>query len=310
MKGLRVVLPVVVGGLVLLVGLSMFVSWRKAQVTERARLELRMQMIERSAVARGAAGTPGVEEARAALGWWFASVAKLPGAKGGAAKAAVPAAKKGGPDQAKGKESPRARDDEEMFSRYASERLQALKSGYSPVLSGVDQGIRLDILSIQPGESPDTKERALKIEFALWGVPRRLDTQEEEGSRAIRRVVVPVSFRSLAFRFIDTAGKTYGEMTGSGEPYIVIKDPDRFSAELPPGVSLGTWWVEPFPREAARVEISLSVQVMGISVASLNPSFRFDVPVPDDWKLRQGESFKAMEREADPEPPQEKAPRR
>jgi len=90
-------------------------------------------------------------------------------------------------------------------------------------------------------------------------------------------------------------------MTGSGEPYLVVKDPERLSPELPPGLVLGTWWVEPFPREAARVELSVGVQVQGLTSAALTPVFRWEVPVQEEWKLRPGETFRAETREVAPE---------
>ena len=80
-------------------------------------------------------------------------------------------------------------------------------------------------------------------------------------------------------------------MSGSGEPYMVLKDPERFSGELPPGIALGTWWVDPFPREAARVEVSVSLQVQGMTSAALSRRRSgWELPVPEEWELRPGEA--------------------
>jgi hypothetical protein len=291
MKALRVVVPIVLAGVVVVFGVAQLASRGRAEAFRLDREALRREMVERAAVARGLSGPQGVEEARAVVRWWLESVASL---------------KNRFPKQAASPDRPRPtakeKDAEEAWRRYAGERLEALRAGYAPPLSGVDQGMRLDVLAIRPGEHPDTHQRALRVDFALWGVPRRLDRESSSpGDRPTFRISVPVSFRQLSFRFLDASGKTYGEMSGAGEPYLAVKDPERFSNELPPGIVLGTWWVEPFPREAARVEMSVGVQVQGMTAAALAPAFRWELPVPEEWKLGPGESFRAEVREVPPE---------
>ena len=89
----------------------------------------------------------------------------------------------------------------------------------------------------------------LRIDFALWGAPRYVE-RERSGDKIVTRTVVPVAFKRIAFHFLDPAGKLYGEMSGGGEPYQKLSDPERFVDDFPPGVLFGTWWVELFPREA------------------------------------------------------------
>jgi hypothetical protein len=246
-------------------------------------------MLERSAVARGLGGAPGIEEAREVVRWWVDASTSLRNRHGGAPARPAPDAGRG---------------DAAEFERYAQERAAALAAGYAPALSASEQGLRLDVLAIRPGEHPQTKARALRVDFALWGAPRRVEREGtgDAAARPQRRVLVPVSFRSLSFRFLDAAGKTYGEMSGSGDPYLALRDPDRFADGLPAGIVFGTWWVDPFPREAARVEMTVAVQAQGTSAASLTPTFRWETPVADDWKLRPGEAFRAETREVAPEP--------
>ena len=69
--------------------------------------------------------------------------------------------------------------------------------------------------------------------------------------------------KGLQFRFLDAGGKMYGEMSGPGEPYQKLVDPERFAPDFPPGVLLGTWWVELLPREAVSTEVKLDVDVRG-----------------------------------------------
>jgi hypothetical protein len=291
MKPSRLVLPLVLLGAVVLYGVARLGSGRggiEAYLLEREALQ--REMLERSAVARGLAGAPGAEEAREVVRWWMDAFAALRNRhpRAGSERAA-PARDGGAADAAD-------------FDRYAKERVEALRAGYAPLLSASEQGLRLDVLAIRPGEHPQTKARALRVDFALWGAPRRVEREAGEGARAQRRIVVPVSFRQLAFRFVDAAGKPYGEMTGAGDPYLALRDPDRFDDALPPGIIFGSWWVDAFPREAARVEIAVGLQAQGTSTAALSPTFRWEAPVADDWKLRPGESFRAETREVAPEP--------
>lgn len=295
MKALRVLVPIVLAGVIVVVGIAQLTSRGKAEGFRLEREALRREMVERSAVARGAPGPQGVEEARAVVRWWMESVAAL---KNRYPKQSASTER----PRASGKDKQKEKDPEEAWRRYADERLDALRAGYAPALSGVDQGMRLDVLSVRGGEHPDTHERALRVDFAVWGAPRRLEREASTaGERPAFHITVPLSFRQLSFRFLDASGKTYGEMTGSGEPYLIVKDPERFSGELPPGVALGTWYVEPFPREAARVEMAVAVQAQGMTSAALAPTFRWELPVPEEWKLRPGESFRAEVREAPPE---------
>ena len=291
MRSLRLIVPIVVAGVVVLLVTSRLTRSSEADAYRAQREALRREMVDRSVVARGAAGPAGVEEARALLRWWFDASTALRRRFPGPSKAASATP------------SGREAQKEDAWYQYAAARADALRAGYAPVLSGSDQGLRFDILAIAQGENPDTHERGIRVDFAVWGAPRRIEREPAggEGSHETRRVVVPLSFRQLGFRFIDAAGKTYGEMTGMGEPYLVVKDPERFSSELPPGIALGTWWVEPFPREAARVEMSVGIQVQGTSGAALSPAFRWELPVADEWKLRAGETFRAEPREAPPE---------
>jgi hypothetical protein len=292
MKAFRVLVPVVLAGLVLMYVLARMEGGGVAEAYRLDRESLRREMIERSTVARGLSGPAGVEEAQGVLRWWLEANAAL---KNRYPRQAAPASEQRGERKAKG-----GGGAEEAFRTYAAERAEALRAGYTPALSAAEQGLRLDLLAVHAGEHPDTHERGLRIDFALWGAPRRVE-REGDGARAARRVVVPIAFRQLAFRFVDGAGKTYGEMTGSGEPYLALRDPERFPGELPPGIVFGSWWVEPFPREAARVEISVGVQVQGQTAATLAPAFRWEVPVAEEWRLRPGEAFRAETREVAPE---------
>jgi hypothetical protein len=183
------------------------------------------------------------------------------------------------------------------FQTYADNRLALLREArYAPATSILAEGLRLDLVEVAPGAAPDGSGAGLRIEFALWGAPRLLE-RDRSGERTVTRTVVPVGFKRIALRFLDASGKLYGEMSGAGEPYQKLVDPERFQDDFPPGMLFGTWWVELFPREAALVEIEISADLRGAAGTLRPATFTAKLPVPEAWKLPPGAVFQAESRE-------------
>ncbi|WP_242341553.1 MULTISPECIES: hypothetical protein [unclassified Anaeromyxobacter] len=198
----------------------------------------------------------------------------------------------------KGKLEEKDRSQLQDFQKYADGRLALLREGrYAPVQSMLAEGLRLDLLAVEPGTPPEGGAPGLRIDFALWGSPRFLE-RERGGERTVVRSVVPVAFRRIAFHLLDPAGKPYGEMSGGGEPYQKLADPERFQDDFPPGAIFGTWWVELLPREAATVQLEIQTDVRGASGAVRPATFQAQIPIPDAWKLPPGAVFQAEVREA------------
>ena len=301
---LRVTVPLVV---VVAGAVALLTTWRSRSDAAEARLErahLKREFLERGALSRELPPDKPKEwrdEARALLRWYFdelaASKNRHPGATR-AAEAARPAKSKDGKGKdAKGKEEDASRAE---WQRYADERLAMLRDGkYDPLWSLVDRGLRLDVLSFGPAANPDGGARSLRIDFALWGAPRRMEKETVPGTtRTVTKAVVPAAFRQLGFQFLDDKDKPYGEMTGPGEPYMKLTDPERFSDDFPPGILFGTWYVDLFPREAAKVVFTLGVEARGQSGADLSAAYKLELPVAEGWKIGQGEKYQAETREA------------
>jgi hypothetical protein len=196
---------------------------------------------------------------------------------------------------------PEERAQFEDFQRYAEGRMALLREGrYAPVASALAGSLRLDLLAMEPGPSPQGGP-GLRIDFALWGAPRYQE-REEGREGAITRTIVPVALRTIAFKMFDAKGKLYGEMTGSGEPYQKLVDPERFVEQFPPGALFGTWWIELLPREAATVKVELVADVRGATGIGHPAQFELAFPVPDAWKLPPGVRFEGQTREEAPAP--------
>lgn len=299
-KLLLVALPL---GLALLAGvmLSNHLQTRDdAAESSAERLRLKREFDERAALVRALppqAGQEWRDEVNVLLRGYFQAVSEIrnryPRAPSALSALETAEAEK------KGKLADKDRAIIEDFQQYADSRLAMLSGGaYAPVASVPAGGLRLDVLAVEPGASP-AGGAGLRIDFALWGAPRLVE-RERTGTKTVTRTAVPVAMKGLQFRFLDAGGKMYGEMSGPGEPYQKLVDPERFAPDFPPGVLLGTWWVELLPREAVSTEVKLDVDVRQPSGAARPVSLALQLPVQETWRIPPGTSYQAEVREASP----------
>ena len=300
-KLLLVALPV---GLAVLAATLLFTFTRSAGETSDARLaraRLKRDFGERAGAIRAMPPErlPEWQAEVAALSrWYFEELGAIRNRFPGEAvrKTGVQAAE----EEKKGKLKKEERDALADFQAYADGRFALLREAkYAPVASAVAEGLRLDLVTVEPGPAPGAGGPGLRIDFALWGAPRYLE-RERAGDKSVTRTTVPVVFKRLAFQFLAADGKVYGAMEGGGEPYQKLADPERFVDDFPPGVLFGTWWVELFPREAATLTLEASADLRAPSGAARPVGFTFKLPVPERWKLPPGSSYQAEVRELAP----------
>ncbi len=290
-KLLLVALPF---GLAVLGAVALISTLRARSESAEARLErarLKRDFTERAAVAKALPPDRPAEwqaEVAALSRWYFDELQAIRNRHPG--EAPRPNAVQAAEEEQKGKLKKEQKEQLEDFQKYADSRLGLLKEGrYAIVASAAAEGMRLDLVGVETGRSPDGAP-GLRIDFALWGAPRYLE-RERTSDKTVTRNVVPVAFKRIAFGFLDPSGKLYGEMNGAGEPYQKLSDPERFVDDFPPGVLFGTWWVEPFPREAATVKLDLDADVRAPSGAVRPAVFSVTAPVPEAWKLPPGTAF-------------------
>jgi hypothetical protein len=301
-KLLAVAVP---AGLAILAAALVLSSFRGREATEASRLErarLKREFVERAAVLRALpADKPADWQGEVvALARWYED--ELQAVRNrypevAPASGALAAAE----EDKKAKLGEKERAAIADFQKYADGRARLLKDGaYGAVASAAAAGLRLDLVSIDTGPGPEGAP-GLRVDFALWGAPRYLD-RERTGDKTVTRTVIPVAFKKLTVGFLDAKGKPYGEMSGAGEPYQKLADPERFVEDFPPGVLFGTWWLELLPREAATAQVSLEVDVRGASGAVRPATFELSLPVPESWKIPPGATYQAELREAAPRP--------
>ncbi len=264
------------------------------------RLRLKREFDERAALLRvvpGEAAQEWRDEVNVLLRGYFQAVSEVRNRYPRAP--APPTALAAAEAEKKGKLAEKDRATLEDFQKYADSRLAILAGGaYAPLASVPAGGLRLDVLTVEPGASP-AGGPGLRIDFALWGAPRLVD-RERTGSKTVTRTSLPLAMKGLQFKFLDAAGKLWGEMNGPGEPYQKLVDPERFAPDFPPGVLAGTWWVELLPREAVTMELRLDVDVRQPSGAVRPVSFALQLPVHDTWRIPPGTEYQAQVREVAP----------
>jgi hypothetical protein len=299
----KALLVVALAVLALVAGMAALSSVRTRDDAAESRAErarLKREFDERAALARALPPEAAAEwrdEVNALGRAYFQGVAEVRNRYPRAP--APPTALQAAEAEKKGKLSTKDRELIEDFQKYADGRLALLTGGgYAALASAAGGGLRLDVVAVEPGASPGGGP-GLRIDFALWGVPRLVE-RERSGERIVSRTTLAVSLKRLELRFFDAAAKRFGEMASPGEPYQKLADPERFAPDFPPGVLFGTWWMELLPREAAKIELALDTDVHGAAGASHPVPLALSLPVQEAWRIPPGATFQAETREAPP----------
>jgi hypothetical protein len=297
-KLLFVALP---AGILILAAAATFSAFRSRSEATAALLEraqLKREFVERAGVGR-AVPVERIDEWRdesaALFRWYLEQLAAIrnrhpsvPPAPSGAEAAA---------EERKGKLTAQEKASYGEWQALAESRFALVKEArYAPLLTASAEGMRLDLLTTQTGSHPAGGGPALRIDFALWGAPRRVE-KEKVGDVTTTKIQLPVVFRRIAFRMLDAQGKLYGEMNGPGEPFQKLSDPERWVEDFPPGVLFGSWWIDLFPREAVTTEMELELSIRGASGNERTALFKFTLPVREEWRLAPGAAYQAETRE-------------
>jgi hypothetical protein len=291
----RLLLVALPAGLAMLGAILLLDAWRDRGDAFEARLErarLKREFAERSALARALPPQP-VDDWRAEsaslIRWYVEGLAAIRNRHPG--EPARPTALEAAEAEKKVAEKDRATIKD--FQKYADERFEVLRGArYAPLASAVAEGLRLDLLSIQPGPSPDGGGPGLRIDVALWGAPKVLEREAGAGDKATTRTVVPVALRQLSIKLLDDKGGQFGGMTGGGEPHQKLADGERFVEDFPPAILFATYWLELLPREPRSLEFELSASIRGAGGRERPAVLAVALPIEESWRLPPGVDFK------------------
>lgn len=299
----RLLLVALPAGLAVLGVIMLLNAWRARGEAFEARLErsrLKREFSERSALARALPAQPLDDwraESAALLRWYVEGLAAVRNRH--PTEPPRPTALAAAEEERKLAEKDRATLKD--FQRYADERFELLRGArYAPLASAVAEGLRLDLLAIQAGPSPDGAGPGLRLDVALWGAPRLLE-RETAAEKSTTRTVVPVALKQLSIRLLDEKGALFGGMTGGGEPHQKLADGERFVEDFPPAILFGTYWIELLPRPPRTLELELAVSIRGAGGRERPALLVVSLPIEEGWRLPPGVDFKAEVREG-PQP--------
>lgn len=158
---------------------------------------------------------------------------------------------------------------------------------YRPLFTAADKTFRFDIYDITPGKV--SGESRIKMSYAQWGA------------------FGPVDFGTILgnMRVEKEEGKPAAipQMVADGQPpSLQIISPERWVKEFPPGIEVGYYDLPQFPREADAVELSFdfTIRTVGGTPIAINTTFD-DIPIPEAWKVPEGQTWEAQERLASDE---------
>src|SRR5512138_823033 len=180
-KLLVVALP---AGLAIFAAVTLFSSMRSRSEASAAQLEraqLKREFVERAALGRALPPDRIDEwrdEAAALFRWYLGELNAIrnrhptvPAAASGAQAAA---------EERKGKFSEKERAGYEEWQKLADGRFALVKEArYAPLFTSTAEGLRLDLLATETGQHPAGGGAALRIDFALWGAPRRVEKDRQ-----------------------------------------------------------------------------------------------------------------------------------
>lgn len=198
--------------------------------------------------------------------------------------------------------------DKRAYYEYTKKVFDELKGGrYSPVWSGTDKGMRLDVRSAAL-EHALGKPR-IRIDLVLWGAQREL---REDSTTAVGIVVgakkwmlTSASF-NMIWRLLDEKGRFIGELNAAGDPSMKVDFPERFIQEFPPQIVLGYYPVDPIPAEVKKIEMTFAVASRSSFGGEAQATYRWQLDAPADWKLAPGEKWEGAEESI--RPPEEVDP--
>ena len=171
------------------------------------------------------------------------------------------------------------------FWEWEKAMFDRMRTGkYAPVLTGTDKGLRLDVVSadvVMVGNKPK-----IRFPIVLWGAQR--ETREDERT-GVKRVMTWAEF-ATTFRLLDDKGKLYGEMS-TGNPGMRNDYPERLIAEFPPQIVLGQYELDPVPATVSVMEMLVAVRSHAPTGGDISAQYTWKLPVPDDWKLKPGETW-------------------
>lgn len=166
--------------------------------------------------------------------------------------------------------------------------LDRMREGnYAPQWTAVANGLRLDVVSTDVEMVAGTPK--IRYSLVLWGAQREM---KQDGN--LKRMFTSAAF-SASWKLLGPKGKLLYSIEANGDPSMKIDWPERFIAEFPPQMVLGHYDIDLIPADVETVEIAFNVSSRSASGGDAVGAFSWKLPVPSEWKLKDGEKWENAE---------------
>jgi len=192
--------------------------------------------------------------------------------------------------------------DKKAHYEYTKKVFDEFRNGsYSPLWSGTDKGMRLDVSSASV--SSDRGKPQVRLAIVLWGAQRELrdESTASHGITAVikKRMVTSASF-NVTWKLFDEKDKLIGEMNAAGDPTTKVEYPELYVPEFPPQMVLGYYPMDLVPAEVAKMEIDFNVASRSPTGGEALANFVWKLDAPANWKLKPGEKWEGAEESVRP----------
>ena len=177
--------------------------------------------------------------------------------------------------------------DRKAFYDYTRKVFDQMREGrYTPVWTGTDKGMRLDVLSSDVVRVLNKPQ--VRLQLVLWGAQR-----EERLDGKVKKMVTSASFKTH-WKLTDERGKLIGEMNADDHS-MKVDFPERFIAEFPPQMVLGHYDIDLIPNEVKKMEITFNVSSRASSGGDATATYLWKLDVPSEWRLGAGQTWEGAE---------------
>jgi hypothetical protein len=167
-------------------------------------------------------------------------------------------------------------------------------ASWRPVLTAKGSSdTRLDIYSLRVEQDQDGKP-ILATKFLFWGIEDSTDVRW--GGLSMRLWTTEMQEVKENGRKVEKeVEKVLGKAEGEAQPYVIIQAPGRYVDEFPAYLSIGQLWLgRPLPREAKFVDIEYTYSTRVSGGGETQSVLKWEkLPVPEEWKVRPGETWDA-----------------
>lgn len=152
---------------------------------------------------------------------------------------------------------------------------------------------RLDLYTIGTITDADNQPM-LEGKFFFWGIED--NTNVNWGQLNMRMWVTEMGKVKEGGKMVDKEiEKVLGKAEGEAQPHIIIQAPAKYIDQFPAFVSIGYLRLPLLPREAKWVDIdyTYSTRVAGSGGETQSTLSWKKMPIPDSWKLKEGQEWDA-----------------